>query len=243
MKIVTIKQPWAIFLLTGEVDVFDFGIDLGTNLCDVLIHAAPWQQYDNSKTIPLEWLQDLSMARLVGSVPLYQDMPFDCLIGSMTISNYTVNIESKWAYGARKERLYTIYNARLFSKPVTSSVSEEDSLPTYYKLLTDLPHRIFGNSLMLPTNGKLFDDAKEGFSFVIPVTDEFHEVIYGKSYQRPIETITLVNGFRYKKFAFEADNDFFLAMDEKGKPKRYLSIKTGKMEVRPMYRINLRKQL
>ena len=243
MKIVTIKQPWASYALTGEVDVIESGIDLGTDLCDVLIHAAPWQQYDNSKTIPLEWLQDLSMAQLVGSVPLYEDMPFDCLIGALSVYSYGVKTESKWAYGAKKEKLYGIYNARLFTQPVTSSVPDEDSLPSYCKLLTDLPHRIFGDSLMVPTNRKLFDDAVEGFSFVIPVTDEFHEVIYGKSYQKPLKTISLVNGFRYKKFAFEADNDFFLAIDGKGKPKRYLSIKTGKMEVRPMYRVNLRKQL
>ena len=84
MRKIVIPQPWASMIAAGVINVFDLGIDLGTEPCIVLIVAAPWQKYDNSKKIPLEWLQALEIAQLLGLVPLYRDMPFNCIIGYVT---------------------------------------------------------------------------------------------------------------------------------------------------------------
>ena len=242
MRKIIIPQPWASMICAGIIDIFDLGVDLGTESCLVLIQAAPWQKYDNRKRLPLEWLQELSAAQLMGTVPLFQDMPFDCVVGFIKAHPLFMETDSMWAYGGKRETLHLITGARMFTKPVRTSINDENHLPGHCKMLMPYPVR-FEDSILVHVNAQLFEDAKEGYSFNAPMVNAFHEVLFNSDSGKSLKKLNLCNNHRYKTFAFERDNDFYLALDEDGYPKRYYSILTKKSEVRPFFKFNLRKQL
>ena len=223
MRKIIIPQPWASMICAGIIDIFDLGVDLGTESCLVLIQAAPWQKYDNRKSLPLEWLQELSAAQLMGTVPLFQDMPFDCVVGFIKAHPLFMEPDSMWAYGGKRETLHLITGARTFTKPVRTSINDENHLPGHCKMLMPYPVR-FEDSILVHVNAQLFEDAKEGYSFNAPMVNAFHEVLFNSDSGKSLKKLNLCNNHRYKTFAFERDNDFYLALDEDGYPKRYYSI-------------------
>ena len=101
----------------------------------------------------------------------------------------------------------------------------------------------FEDSILVHVNAQLFEDAKEGYSFTAPMVNAFHEVLFNSDSGKSLKKLNLCNNHRYKTFAFERDNDFYLALDEDGYPIRYYSILTKKTEVRPFFKFNLRKLL
>ena len=242
MRKIIIPQPWASMICAGLIDIFDLGVDLGAETCLVLIQAAPWQKYDNRKNLPLEWIQRLSAAQLMGTVPLYQDMPFDCVVGFIKADLLLMEPDSMWAYRGKRESLYLITNARMFTRPVRTSIDDEKDLPSHCKMLLPNPVRL-EDGILVHVNETLFEDAREGYSFNAPMVNAFHEVLFNSNSDKSLKKLILCNNHRYKTFAFERDNDFYLALDEKGYPKRYFSILTKKTEVRPFFKFNLRKQL
>ena len=242
MRKIVIPQPWASMIAAGLIDIFDLGVDLGTKQCRVLIVAAPWQKYDNRKNLPLEWVQALSEALLLGMIPLYEEMPFDCVIGIVKASKLCTELDSVWAYGGKRNTLYLLTDARMFVKPLRTSIKNEQDLPSTCKAFGLRPLRI-DKTAMIPVNHRVFEEAREGYRFQAPMTAAFAEVIYGRVPGDILEELVITHDHCYKKFVFEPENDFFLAKDEKGRNKRYFSIVSNKTEVRTYYQFNLLNQL
>lgn len=240
MKVLILPQPWASLLCSGLIDVFDIGVDLRTNRCPVLVYAAPWRKYSNPNDAPLEWQLVLSAAQLMGMTPLFKDLPYDCYIGSAEASKMPYDRSSFWLFYAKPETTYVFHNAKVFDEPIHHRIVDESQIPAGQKVLIAQPARV-DDSFVLPVNNLLFSQAREGFSFEIPLTEGFHKMFYGDG--KPFATIVLVNGCFMKKFVFERDNDFVISMDEKGKPKHFFSVKSWKPEVRASFKINLRTQL
>lgn len=242
MKKVVIAQPWASMIAAGLIDIFDLGVDLGTEKCHVLIVAAPWQKYDNRKSLPLEWLQDLSMARLTGSVPHYEDMPFDCAIGTVWVYQLRTTSDSVWSHGGKQGSLYLLSDARMFTQPVRTNIVDESYLPSSCKVLTPAPVRL-DDGILIHVNATVFEAAREGYYFTVPMVDSLHKALFSHVSDQSLQRLVLSNNFRYKTFAFERDNDFILSSDVRGIPKRFYSIVSKKSEVRPFFKFYLRKQL
>jgi hypothetical protein len=104
------------------------------------------------------------------------------------------------------------------------------------------PCVIHGN-LSINVNRKLFYDATEGFSFTVPITDDMFKMLIHDGAIIPYKSIMLHHAGMMKRFAFEKDNDFDVARDEKGKPKHFFSIRKGKDDAKPFFRINLRHKM
>jgi len=245
MKHVTIRQPWASLICAGVIDSFDLGVDIGAEMCQVLVHAAKWQKYDNRKSIPLEWLQELEAATLTGIVPLYHEMPFDCVIGFVKASHQIDTypwLNPIWQHGAKRETHYLLTGAQLFTKPLAGKLSENSELPSYCTILQPDPLAV-EDRIVIPVNHKIFEEAREDYQIIVPLNKLFHEVIIDKAPKDGFKEVCLMCGFFFKKFAYEADNDFILAWDEKGKPKKFFSITSGKNEVKRSFKFHLRKQL
>ena len=243
MRKIIIPQPWACLMLAGIIDIFDLGVDLGTGPCLVLIQAAPWQKYDNSSKTPLEWLLALEMAQLMGIVPLYHEMPFDCIIGYVIAGKVTEEPQSVWAYGGKKDRLYRLYLPLLFDKPLpNNAVVTEDMLLRSSAMFPTPPH-VVGDTLCFNVNKKLFYDAVEGFSFSVPMTDAMFQLVVRNGEIIQYKSVMLSYNGLVKRFIYEKDNDFDIARDGEGKPKHYYCIRKGKDEAKPFFRIHLRHKI
>lgn len=243
MRKIIIPQPWASLMLAGIIDIFDLGVDLGTEPCIVLIQAAPWQKYDNSPKTPLEWLLALEMAQLMGIVPLYHEMPFDCIIGYAIALKETEEPQSIWAYGGKKDHLYRLVVPLLFDEPLQSNVAvTEDDLLRSSAVFPTPPHVIV-DDLCVNVNRKLFYDAAEGFSFIIPMTDAMFKLLVREGEIIRYKGILLSYNGLVKRFIYEEDNDFDIARDGSGKPKHYFSIRKGKEDAKPFFRIHLRHKI
>ena len=243
MRKIIIPQPWACLICAGIIDIFDLGVDLGAETCLVLIQAAPWQKYDNTSKRPLEWLQALEMAQLMGIIPLYHEMPLDCIIGYVIAVKESKMAQSVWAYGGKQGQLYRLNLPLFFDQPLhKNAVVTEDELLRSHAVFPTLPIVIDGN-LSIFVNKKLFYDAVEGFSFIAPMTDAMYNIMVkdGKIIQH--KGLMLNYNGLVKRFLFEPDNDFDIARDGDGKPKHYFNIRKGKEDVKAFFRFHLRHKI
>lgn len=243
MRKIIIPQPWACLICAGIIDIFDLGVDLGTGPCLVLIQAAPWQKYDNSSKRPLEWLLAHEMAQLMGIVPLYHEMLLDCIIGYVIAVKETENTQSVWTYGGKQDRLYHLYLPLFFDKPLANNtVVTEDELLRTHAVFPTPPH-VIRDTLFIPVNRKLFFDAVEGFSFIVPMTDAMFELLVQDGKIIQYEGLMLSYNGLVKRFLFEKDNDFDIARDGDGNPRRFFSIRKGKEDAKPFFRFHLRHKI
>ena len=239
MRKIVIPQPWASMIAAGVINVFDLGIDLGTEPCIVLIVAAPWQKYDNRKKIPLEWLQALEMAQLLGLVPLYQEMSFNCIIGYVTAVSAKNLTDSIWAYGSNPETLYQLVLPFIFDETMpVQVVVTEDHLMRASEPFPEVPYSD-GTELCVQVNKDIFHRAVEGFWFSIPLTDAMARLLLKDGKNIEYHTVMLKYGFHVKRFLYQKENDFYISLDINGKPKRYYSINKERKEARAFFKIHL----
>ena len=240
MTKVLISQPWANMICVGLVDVFDLGIDLGTKPCRVLIHAAPWQKYDNRPTIPLEWRHALEMAQLLGIVPLYHELQYDCLIGFVTAEKVTPEPRQVWAYGGNPKTVYRLSNPFIFDDPLAKGTDvTEEHLLRASEPFPCAPF-MFDGHLVIPVNHKIFEEATEGYTVNVPLTDAMARLLTCNGKNIPFAGILLGHGNFVKRFLYEKDNDFHIARDEKGKPKHVFSIVKNMDVAKPFFTFNLK---
>ena len=118
--VISINQPSASMLVTGLVDAYDLGVDLGKEPRHVLVQATSWQQYETHSSKSLEWQQSLELAQLMGIVPLYHEMPFDQIIGIVVAAKLPTGFAdvSPWTYKANDETIYAISQAHVFDQPL-----------------------------------------------------------------------------------------------------------------------------
>lgn len=239
---VTINQPSASMLVTGLVDAYDLGVDLGKEPRHVLVQATSWQQYETHSSKSLEWQQSLELAQLMGIVPLYHEMPFDQIIGIVVAAKLPTGFAdvSPWTYKANDETIYAISQAHVFDKPLSprTEVTWEHFMRTS-EVFPPMPE-VYDDNLIVPVNQELFSKAIEGYFIDLPLTDGIFHLLTNKedSFSK-FGGVVLKCGNIAKRFVYEDDNDFVLAYDEHGNPKRFFSVNKGKMDVKPSFRIFL----
>lgn len=239
---VSINQPSASMLVTGLVDAYDLGIDLGKEPRHVLVQATSWHQYENHSSKSLEWQQSLELAQLMGVVPLYNEMPFDQIIDIVVVAklpNGFANV-SHWTYKANDDTVYAISQAHMFENPLSpqTEVTWEHLIRTS-EVFPPMPE-VYDGNLVVPVNQELFSKAIEGFFIDLPLTDGIFHLLTNKEKSfRKFDGVVLKCGNLVKRFIYEANNDFILAYDKQGNPKHFYSVNKRIMDVKPSFRIFL----
>lgn len=128
----------------------------------------------------------------------------------------------------------------MFDKPLSprTEVTWEHFMRTS-EVFPPMPE-VYDDNLIVPVNQELFSKAIEGYFIDLPLTDGIFHLLTNKGDSfRKFGGVVLKCGNLVKRFVYEDDNDFVLAYDEHGNPKRFFSVNKGKMDVKPSFRIFL----
>lgn len=238
MKVLSVKQPWASLICAGIKDVENRTWKPKDVPGRILIHAGSTKVSSNFFANNREEYESyITNEIFYGNLAQLDTLPTGAIIGYVTVTGFEDDYTGSVWDGGLQNIKWKLEDAWLFDKPILNVKGklnlfdfdlDEDKLPPAHKVELEYVEVLDnGEDVVIPAFKQVYEEIGDGDNafFKLFLTDDLIDLLCEEKDDmlvlKPLKTVTLVCGDKFKKFELKDDSGVFCIPDPNDESKPY----------------------
>lgn len=238
MKVLSVKQPWASLICAGIKDVENRTWKPKDVPGRILIHAGSTKVSSNFFANNREEYESyITNEIFYGNLAQLDTLPTGAIIGYVTVTGFEDDYTGSVWDGGLQNIKWKLEDAWLFDKPILNVKGklnlfdfdlDEDKLPPAHQVELEYVEVLDnGEDVVIPAFKQVYEEIGDGDNafFKLFLTDDLIDLLCEEKDDmlvlKPLKTVTLVCGDKFKKFELKDDSGVFCIPDPNDESKPY----------------------